>query len=197
MRSNWRWIAIGPPESADRREFAPGRSGGLPLLGPGRQDRVLVRPDRTMAVAIAELVAVAERHALWSEEAAEEGAYAEDLVADQLEQPPDLPLGHRAQAQARHVDERAQVRRHDEVRAGGVREHESRVLGRDALRDEVAIERQGAVDLRLVALPDIRVGLGDRRWQHRRRVLERHVALALLVEGDPGTMAHELVGQRP
>ena len=94
----------------------------------------LCGPDRAVAVAVVELVAVAERHALGREERAEERRHREDLVADELEQPPDLPLGHRAQAQAGHVDERPQVRRHDQVGPGRVGEHEAGVLARDAGR---------------------------------------------------------------
>ena len=54
-----------------------------------------------------------------------------------------------------------------------------------------------AVDLGLVARPQVRVRLGDRAREHRRRALERDVALALLVEGDAGPVADELVRQRP
>ena len=53
------------------------------------------------------------------------------------------------------------------------------------------------VDLLLVAGAQVRVRLGDRARQHRRRALEGHVALALLVEGDAGAVAHQLVRQRP
>ena len=44
---------------------------------------------------------------------------------------------------------------------------------------------------------EVGVALGDRRREHRRRALELHVALALLVEGDARAMADELVRQRP
>ena len=119
-------------------------------------------------------------------------------MADQLEQPADLPLGHRAEPQPRHVDERPQVRRHDEVRPGRVREDEPGVLARDAGGDEVAVDAHRALDLR----PRTRsrrsgVGVLDRGGQHRRRALERDVALALLVERDAGPMADELVRERP
>jgi hypothetical protein len=58
-----------------------------------------VGADRAAGVAVVELVAVAERHALRGEERAEERRDLEDLVADELEQPPDLPLAivHSAQ----------------------------------------------------------------------------------------------------
>ena len=98
------------------------------LLRPGAQDLVLVRPDRAVAVAVVELVAVAQRHALGGEERPEERRDAEDLVADQLEQAADLPLGHRAQPQPRHVDERPQVRGHDQVGPGRIGEDEPGVL---------------------------------------------------------------------
>ena len=170
----------------------------LRLLGPGREDVVLVRPDGAVLVAVAHLVAVAERHALRGEERAEERRHLEDLVADQLEEPADLPLGHRAQAQARHVDERPQVRRHHEVRPGRVREDEPGVLARDARADEVAVEVHRALDLRpRTRSRSVGVGVLDRRRQHRRGALERDVALALLVERDAGPMADELVRQRP
>src|SRR5207249_7810 len=94
------------PSSAPRGFPAGGlaRPGGLSrrlrLLRPCREDVVLVRTDGAMLVAVPGLVAVAERHALRGEERAEERAHREDLVADELEQPADLPLGHRAQPEA-------------------------------------------------------------------------------------------------
>ena len=133
----------------------PAARAAVGLLGPGLQDAVLVRPDRAVPVAVVELVAVAERHALRGEERAEERRHVEDLVADQLEEPADLPLGHRAQAQPGHVDERAQVHGHHEVRPGGIREHEPGVLARDPGAEQVAVQRQRAVDLFLVPLAQL------------------------------------------
>src|SRR5829696_1435667 len=195
IRLNSRRIVTGcrpssssPPGSRDR-QLATRRLRGLALLRPRREDVVLVRPDRAVLVAVVELVAVAQRDALRREERAQEGRHAEDLVADQLEQPADLPLGHRAQAQARHVDEGPQVRRHHEVRAGRVGEDEPGILAGHAGLEQVAVERQGAVHLLLVPLAQRRVTLRDRRGEHRRRPLELHVPLALLVERDAGAMA--------
>ena len=93
-----------------------------------------------MLVAVLELVAVAQRDALGGEERAEERRHPEDLVADQLEEPADLPLGHRAEAQPGHVDQRAQVRGHHQVGPRGIREDEARVLAREAGLEHVAIE---------------------------------------------------------
>ena len=63
--------------------------------------------------------------------------------------------------------------------------------------DEVAVQRHGARDLLLVPLADVRIRLGDRLRQHRCRLLEGHVALALLVERHARAVAHELVRQGP
>ena len=141
-------------------------------------------PDGAVLVAVVELVAVAERHALGRQERAEERRDREDLVADELEEPADLPLGHRAQAQPGHVDERPQVRRHHEVRPGRVGEDEPGVLAGHAGPEQLAVQPERAVDLLLVALAQVRVALGDRVGEHRRRALELDVALALLVERD-------------
>ena len=62
-----------PDRSARRgRPVATGGACRLRLLRPGAEHRVLVRPDRAVLVAVAPLVAVAERHALRGEERAEE-----------------------------------------------------------------------------------------------------------------------------
>ena len=108
--------------------------------------------DRAVLVAVVEFVAVAQRHALGRQERPQERRHAEDLLADQLEQPADLPLGHRAQPQPRHVDERAQVRRHHEVRAGRVREDEPRILAGQPGPQHLAVQVERAADLLLVAL---------------------------------------------
>ena len=150
-----------------------------------------------MLVAVVELVAVAERDALRREERAEERRHREDLVADQLEEPPDLPLGHRAQPQAGHVDERPQVGRHHEVGPRRVGEDEPRVLAGHPGLEQLAVQPERAVDLLLVPLAQVGIALGDRVGEHRRRALELDVALALLVEGDARAMADELVRQRP
>src|SRR5262249_13714841 len=128
---------------------------------------------------------------------AQERRDREDLVADELEEPPDLPLRHRAEAQPGHVDEGPQIRGHDEVRARRIREDEARILAGDARLDELTVERHRALDLLLEASPDVLVRLGDRVRLHRRRGLELHVALALLVERHAGAVANELVRQRP
>src|SRR5580765_1307368 len=72
-------------------ELPAGSLRRLRLLGPRGQDVVLVRSDRAVLVAIAHLVAVAEGDALRGEERPEERRHGEDLVADELEQPADLP----------------------------------------------------------------------------------------------------------
>src|SRR3954453_11933305 len=90
-----------PARGSANRELPTGRLRGLRLLRPCGEDVVLVGPDRAVLVAIAHLVAIAERNALRGEERAEERAHLEDLVADQLEEAPDLPLRHGAQPQAR------------------------------------------------------------------------------------------------
>ena len=59
-----------------------------------------MRPDWAVAILVAGLVAVAERHALGCQEAAEERTHRKHLVADQLEEAADLPLGHGAEAEA-------------------------------------------------------------------------------------------------
>ena len=156
-----------------------------------------MRPDGAVPVAVVELVAVAERHALGREERPEERRHGEDLVADQLEEPADLPLRHRAQAQPGHVDERPQVRRHDQVGPRRVREHEPGVLAGDAGPEHLPVQVERPVDLRLVPLAQRRVALGDRVGEHRRRALVLDVALALLVERDARAMTDELVRQRP
>ena len=153
--------------------------------------------DRAVLVAVAHLVAVAQGHAFRGEEAAQERAHIEDLMADQLEQPADLPLGHRAQTQARHVDQGAQVGGHHQVRASRVGEDEASILTGNTGGDEVPIEVHRAVDLVFVALAEVRFGLGQCARQHRRGALERDVALALLVECHAGPMADELVAQGP
>src|SRR3990170_754435 len=112
-----RWSGPLDRRGSERRQLPPGGLRHGLLLGPCGQHVVLVRPDGAVLVAVAVLVAIAQRHALGGQERAEEGAHPEDLVADELEEPPDLPLGHRAQSQPGHVDERAQVRGHDQVRA--------------------------------------------------------------------------------
>ena len=146
-----RWAVGATARTAPSR---PAATLGPAFLGRGR---LLAQASRTLSlcgrigqwlVAVVELVAVAERHALRGEERAQERRHREDLVADELEQPPDLPLGHRAQAQPGHVDERPQVRRHDEVRPGRVREDEPGVLAGHAGPEQVAIQAQRAVDLR-------------------------------------------------
>ena len=63
--------------------------------------------------------------------------------------------------------------------------------------EHVAVELERSLDLRLVALAQRRIALGDGVGEHRRLALELHVALALLVERDAGPVAHELVRERP
>ena len=84
-----------------------------------------MRSDWAVAILVARLIAVAERDALGGEEAAKEGAHRKDLMADELEESTNLPLRHGAEAEARHVDEGAQVHRHDQVGTRGVREEVS------------------------------------------------------------------------
>jgi hypothetical protein len=71
------------------------------------------------------------------------------------------------------------------------------VLARDARLEQLSIEAQRPVDLLLVAAAEVRIPVRDGRRQHRGRALEPDVALALLVEGDAGAMADELVRQGP
>ena len=150
-----------------------------------------------MLVAVAALVAVAQRHALRGEEGAQERRHVEDLVADQLEQPADLPLGHRAEPEPGHVDEGSQVRRHDQVGPGRIRENEPGILGRNAGLDQVAVDAHRAADRVFVLLANGWIGILDRGGQHRRRALVRDVALALLVEGDTRPMTNQLMRQGP
>ena len=155
-----------------------------------------MRPYRAVLIAILELVAVAERHALGRQKRAQEWRDGKDLVAHELKQPADLPLGHRAQAQAGHVDERPQVGRHHEVRPGGIGEDEPGILARDARLQHLAVEPKGAIDLFFVSPTQIRIALRDRMRQHRGGALELDVALALLIEGDARSMTDELMRER-
>ena len=92
------------------------------------------------------------------------GRDPEDLVADLLEELPDLPLRHGAQAQAGHVDQLAEVDRHDQVGLHGVREDEARVLGRHLRLQQLPVEGEVVVD----RLPELagqvvrQVAVGDR-----------------------------------
>ena len=113
---------------------------------PHRHDRVPMWLDATVLVAVAHLVAVPEGHALRHQEAAEERADSEDFVADLLEELADLPLRHRAEAQSAHVDELAQVDRHDQVGLHRVREDEARVLGRDLGLQQLPVEVEVLID---------------------------------------------------
>src|SRR5438552_392111 len=65
-------------------EVPAGGLRGFGLLRPRAEHVVLVRADRAVLVAVAHLVAIAERDALRGEERPEEWAHLEDLVADQL-----------------------------------------------------------------------------------------------------------------
>ncbi len=155
-----------------------------------------MRPYGAMLVPVAGFVAVPEGHALGREEAPQERAHGEYLVADQLEEPANLPLRHRAQAEPGHVYQRPQVGRHDQVGSGGVREDESRVFAGDAGFHEIGIEFERPFDLVRVPSQKIRIRIGYRAGQHRRSaLLVRDVALALLVERHAGSMAHELVAE--
>ena len=149
-----------------------------------------------MAILVARLVAVAERHALRGEEAAQERAHRKHFVADELEEAADLPLRHGAEAQARHVNQRAQVDGHDQVRPRGVGEDKSRIFGGDSRRNEVAVEAERTLGCLLEPRTHRLVCFGDRARKHRGRLLEGHIALRLLIEGDTGAMAHELVAER-
>ena len=151
-----------------------------------------------MLVAVAHLVAVAERHALGGQEGAEERADPEDLVADLLEELADLPLGHGAQAQPAHVDQLPQVDGHDQVGLHRVREDEARVLGRHLGLEQLPVEVEVVVDRALELAGQVigQVALGDRvRDGVVVALLEADVALRLLVEGGPGPMAHQLMAR--
>src|SRR5207249_10301349 len=113
--------------------------------GPGLQDAVLVWPDGAVAVTIVEFVAVAERHAFGGEEAAEEWRHAEDLVADQLEQPPDLPLRHRAKAKPGHVDQRSKIGGHDEIGSRGIGKDEAGILAWHAGLERLPVQVERAI----------------------------------------------------
>ena len=99
-----------------------------------------------MLVAVAHLVAVAERHALGREERSEERGDAEDLVADLLEELADLPLRHGAEPEPGHVDQLAQVDRHHQVGLHRVGEDETRVLRRHLRLEQLAIQIQRRVN---------------------------------------------------
>ena len=94
------------------------------------------------------------------------------------------------------MNQRAQVDGHDQVRPRGVGEDKARIFSRDARRDEVAVEAERTLGCLLESGTDRLISLGNRTREHRGRLLEGHIALRLLVEGDTGAMAHELVAER-
>ena len=149
-----------------------------------------------MAILVPRLIAVAERDALWGEEAAKEGAHRKDLVADELEESADLPLRHGAEAEARHVDEGAQVHRHDQVGARGVREDKARILRWDPRLHEIAVETERPLSRLFKSRAYCLIGFSDRARQHCGRLLEGDVALRLLIKRHAGAMAHQLVAER-
>ena len=90
-----------------------------------------------------------------------------------------------------------QVRGHHEVGPGSVGEDEPRILAWNARSDQFAIQIHRTRDLVLIAGPYLGVGSRDRVGEHGGGLLVGHVALALLIKGDAGAMADELVGEGP
>ena len=68
------------------------------LRRPCAEDLILVRSNWAVAILVSRLIALAERHALWGEDAPPERAHRKHLVADELEEAANLPLRHGAEA---------------------------------------------------------------------------------------------------
>ena len=200
-RSGGDWAR--PPSAAGAsadRQLATGGLRGLRLLRPGREDVVLVRPDRAVLVAVVELVAVAERHALRGEERAEERRRPRRSRGGSAGTAGGSPTGPSCTGAGPDmwISARRFVVMTRFVRVAFGKTNRASSPGMPGRRRSSPYRLERA---RRPAPRSARAG-PDRAsaiecGQHRRGALELHVALALLVERDAGAMADELVRQRP